>query len=99
MIKPVHETKQGYRVTVDLSQQILSVHSPKQENWISAQVEARQTVEVVTDGAPISRGTTQLAKARKGQLLYASAEEKDWVDVQLVQNGAVVRGWIAKKHV
>lgn len=99
VIKPVQQTKQGYRVTVDLSQQILSLHSPKQENWISPHVEAQQTVEVVVDGATISSGATVLAKARKGQLLYASVEQKDWVDVHVVKDGKLIRGWIAKKHV
>lgn len=98
-IKPVQQTKLGYRVTVDPTQQILSLHAPKQENWISREVEAQQTLEVVVDGAPISSGATALARARKGQLLYASVAEKEWIDVHVVKDGKLIRGWIAKKHV
>src|SRR5688572_9652876 len=62
--KPVIKTKQGYSVAVDRSQQILRVSVPKKDIWISPQVEARQTVEVVTADAPLQQTSTVLARPK-----------------------------------
>lgn len=95
-IKLEYTTQQGYKVVVDLAQQVLNLHAPKDQVWMSPEVEAHQTVEVTSDST-ISRGSVELAKVKKGTTLYVSAIEKDWADVQIVKDGQVVRGWIAKR--
>lgn len=99
VVKPVIKTKQGYTVEVDRSRQILSVHLPKKEIWISEQPESHQTVEVTTDAAPLQQTTTVLARLKKGRLLYTTGENKDWVQTHMIENGKVLRGWVQKKHV
>src|SRR3954462_4971469 len=47
-VRPVIKTKTGYVVEVDLSKQILSVHSPQKDNWIMPGSLGNQTVEVTT---------------------------------------------------
>lgn len=97
-VKPVIKTKQGYTVEVDRSQQILRVSVPKKDIWISPQVEDRQTVEVITEGAPLQQKTTVLAKLKKGRILYTTAMNGDWAQVQILENGKTVRGWVNKKN-
>ena len=96
--RPIIKTKAGYTVEVDLSQQILSVNSPKKDIWISPAVERNQTVEVTTEGAPLQKVSTVLAKLKKGRILYVTEENGDWVLIQIVDGGKAVKGWVQKKH-
>ncbi|WP_254506594.1 hypothetical protein [Anatilimnocola floriformis] len=96
--KPVIKTRQEFSIEVDRSKQILAVNVPKKDLWISPQVEAYQTVEVVTEGAPLQQTTTVLARLKKGRILYTTAQNQDWVQLQIVENGEVLRGWVQKKN-
>lgn len=96
--KPVIKTKAGYSVEVDLSKQVLSVNSPKKEIWISPEVEGNQTVEVTTDGAPLQKVSTILARLKKGHILYVTEEKGEWVLTQIAEGDKVVKGWVQKKH-
>jgi hypothetical protein len=97
-IRPVIETKAGYSVEVDLSKQVLSVNSPKKDIWISPEVEGNQTVEVKTDGAPLQKVSTILAKLTKGRILHVSEEKGDWVLTQILDGDKTLKGWVQKKH-
>jgi hypothetical protein len=98
VIRPVIKTKAGYAVEVDLSQQVLSVNSPKKDIWISPAIERNQTVEVTTEGAPLQKVSTVLAKLQKGRILFVTEEKGDWVLTQIVDSGKSVKGWVQKKH-
>jgi len=97
-VRPVIKTKAGYSVEVDLSKQVLSVNSPKKDIWISPEVEGNQTVEVKTDGAPLQKVSTILAKLKKGRILHVSEEKGDWVLTQVLDDDKVLKGWVQKKH-
>ena len=97
-IRPVIKTKAGYSVEVDLSKQVLSVNSPKKDIWISPEVEGNQTVEVKTDGAPLQKVSTILAKLKRGRMLYVTEEKGDWVLTQILDGDKTVKGWVQKKH-
>jgi hypothetical protein len=97
-VRPVIKTKAGYSVEVDLSKQVLSVNSPKKDIWISPQVEGNQTVEVKTDGAPLQKVSTVLAKLKKGRILHVSEENGDWVLTQILDGDKTLKGWVQKKH-
>jgi hypothetical protein len=94
----VIKTKTGYSVEVDLTKQILSVATPNKDIWISPQVEGNQTVEVITDGAPLQKTTMVLARLKKGRILFATEERGDWVSINILEGGSVVSGWVQKKH-
>jgi hypothetical protein len=97
-VRPLIKTKAGYTVEVDLSQQILSLNSPKKDIWISPKVEGNQTVEVITEGAPLQKVSAVLARLKKGRVLYATEQKGDWVLTQIVENGEPVKGWVQTKH-
>ncbi|MFN0017265.1 MAG: hypothetical protein ACKVP0_03335 [Pirellulaceae bacterium] len=97
-VSPVIKTKAGYSVEVDLSKQVLSANSPKKDIWISPNVEGNQTVEVKTDGAPLQKVSTVLAKLEKGRILHVSEEKGDWVLTQILDGDKTVKGWVQKKY-
>lgn len=97
-LRPVIKTKAGYTVEVDLSQQILSLNSPKKDIWISPEVEGNQTVEVTAEGAPLQKVSAVLARLKKGRVLFATEQKGDWVLTQIVESGKPVKGWVQKKN-
>ena len=97
--KPVQKTKQGFTIEIDRSQQVLSVSLPKKVIWVAPEPEAQQTVEVIEDGAPLKQTSTTLARLKKGRVLYTTREDLLWVEVQIIENGKTVRGWVQKKSV
>jgi hypothetical protein len=97
-VRPIIKTKQGYSIEVDRTSQVLSVRTPKKDIWTSPEVEARQTVEVVTEGAPLQQETRGLARLKKGRRLYALEARGNWLQTQIVLDGNLVRGWVERKH-
>jgi hypothetical protein len=95
---PVITTKSGYQVKVDRSQQVLSVYTPKEQDWISRDVTARQTVEVLNDNTPLQKGTAVLARLRKGRLLYVTSVQGEWAQTSVLSGGQRLTGFVAKKN-
>ena len=93
-VSPVIKTPQGYTVTLDLSEQVLTASSPKKEVWIAPELEANQTVKVKRDGAVLQQGRTALAKLNKGRTLFITKVEKGWAATRLLDGDKVKSGWI-----
>ena len=96
VVKQMVKTRQGYTLEFDRTPQILSVSIPKQELWITEELEGARTVEVIVDGAELRETTNVLARLRKGRILFVMQVDKDWAKTAILENGKVVRGWVQK---
>ncbi|WP_254506595.1 hypothetical protein [Anatilimnocola floriformis] len=94
VVKPVIKTRQGYTLEFDRSKQILSVRIPKKEDSISDEIGRGNTVEVIADDVPLQESNKVLARLKKGRILFVTKEDKGLVQVAIVENGEVLRGWV-----
>ncbi|MDB5334478.1 MAG: hypothetical protein JWN70_97 [Planctomycetaceae bacterium] len=98
---PTRQTEQGeHVVSVDLSKQVLYLELPKEIDWREkGKFQIGDAIRVKRN-ASLRQGTTVLASVKTGQILTACRFDSDddsdskWVEVGIVSQGKLVRGWL-----
>ncbi len=91
----------GYRLKLDLSQQIVRLDVPREESWRTLQERVRpgDTV-VVSDGqTPLQAGTVTVAQLAKGRIVTISEVRGDWLATSVLVGGQPKSGWVKSSSV
>ncbi|MBI3862261.1 MAG: hypothetical protein HY290_10235 [Planctomycetia bacterium] len=91
----------GYRLKLDLSEQIVRLDSPREESWRTPKERIRRgdTVVISDERAPLQAGAATVAQLAKSQIVTISDVRGDWLATSVLVRGQPKSGWLKSSSV
>ena len=100
--KLIREVEQGgYRLKLDLSEQIVRLDVPREESWRTPQERVRpgDTVVVSDERATLQTGAATVAQLTKGRIVTISQVRGEWLATSVLVEGQPKSGWVKSSSV
>jgi hypothetical protein len=91
----------GYRLKLDLSEQMIRLDVPREESWRTPQERVRpgDTVVVSDERAALQAGTATVAQLAKGRIVTISQVRGEWLATSVLVAGQPKSGWVKASSV